>query len=121
MSKLNKLLIDLSNHSVAALPMEACGIITKDFDYVPCRNVSNTPTINFIIDPIEVYKYENNIWGFFHSHPNSGDPIPSKKDLPSKLFNSIKFIVGFGNKFYIYWNDNDNLRFEIFDETYDKI
>lgn len=121
MLKLNELLTKLSNHSIASIPLEACGIITKDFDYIPCKNISPNPTISFVIDPIEVYKNENNIWGFFHSHPNSNNPIPSSKDLPNSIFKSLKFVVGFGNTFYIYWNDNNTLKFEKFDETYDNI
>lgn len=121
MSKLNNLLTELGNHSISAIPLEACGIITKELVYIPCKNVSFNPTTNFIIDPLQVLKYEDNIWGFFHSHPNIPDPIPSINDMPEIIFKHIKFIVGFANKFYIYWNDNGTLKFEKLDETYNKI
>lgn len=109
---MNKLLTKLGNHSIAELPNEACGIITKKFEYIPTKNISPSPTNSFIVDPIAIYKNMNNIWGFFHSHPYKSDPVPSQKDLESAAFKEYKFIVGFADSFYIYWNENDTLKFE---------
>jgi len=108
----------MGNHSIAALPNEACGIITKSFEYIPCKNISPTPTNSFIVDPMEIYKNKGNIWGFFHSHPYKSDPVPSLNDLNSAAHREYKFIVGFADAFYIYWNDNNNLRFETLDECH---
>jgi proteasome lid subunit RPN8/RPN11 len=113
-----QLLTDMGSHSVAEFPKEACGIITNSFNYVPCRNLSSTPKTSFIIDPIAILSYDKNIWGFFHSHPGSSDPIPSSKDAPSALFNEYAFIVGFGVNFYKYWLTDGNLRFERLNESH---
>lgn len=116
--ELNTLLTQLGNHSISELPREACGIITKQFEYFPSKNISNSPTNSFIINPVDIIKHEGNIWGFFHSHPYVKDPIPSKADLSSTVFSQYKFIVGFANNFYIYWVDSDTLRFEQFNENH---
>lgn len=106
----------MGTHSLREFPREACGIITKNFEYLECKNISTKPKTSFIIDPLDILKHENDIWGFFHSHPGSEDPIPSKQDLYSTVFSEYRFIVGFGDNFYIYWLDNDNLSFEEFNE-----
>ena len=79
-----KLINDMNNHAFRDYPREACGVI----------------------------KYEN-IWGVFHSHPGSDKPIPSQDDKVSAAFQQYKFLVGFNNKFYIYWMDKkiDALKF----------
>lgn len=115
----NSLLVSLSNHSISALPNEACGIITKQFTYVPTKNISTRPKNNFIIDPIAILQNEENIWGFYHSHPYSDNPIPSKNDSISTVFSEYKFVVGFNNKFYIYWLRAPGiLEFEVFNESH---
>lgn len=116
------LITALNNHSIAEYPREACGIITKDFTYVPCKNISSSPKTTFVIDPLAILEHEDNIWGFYHSHPGSADPVPSKKDLESTLFSNFKFLVGFANSTYIYWlNDSNSLSFERFNESHCKI
>jgi proteasome lid subunit RPN8/RPN11 len=116
MNKYQKLLLDMGNHSTAEVPREACGLITLSFEYIPCRNLSSTPKTAFIVDPLAILKHENNIWGFFHSHPGSSDPIPSIRDASSTLFDEYVFIVGFGTNFYKYWFKDGNLCFERFNE-----
>lgn len=114
----NNLITKMGNHSIAEMPKEACGLITNKFEYIPSKNFSKTPTNSFIIDPFDIIKYDKKIWGFFHSHPNSSDPIPSVRDKVSTIYSQYKFIVGFANNFYIYWLDEDNLRFEKFNENH---
>jgi proteasome lid subunit RPN8/RPN11 len=121
MTKYEQLLADMGSHSIAEFPKEACGIITTDFNYIPCRNLSSTPKTSFIVDPIAILKHANDIWGFFHSHPGSSDPIPSTKDAPSALFTEYNFIVGFGVNFYKYWLAEGNLCFERLNENHTKL
>jgi proteasome lid subunit RPN8/RPN11 len=119
---LDKLIFDMQAHSIRDYPKEACGIITKDFTYIPCNNISNRPKTSFVIDPLAILEHEENIWGFYHSHPGSSDPIPSKRDLDSTLFTEYKFLVGFANNTYIYWlNETSELSFEKFNESHCKI
>ncbi len=35
-----KLIEDMNNHALRDYPREACGIILKDFTYVPCKNAA---------------------------------------------------------------------------------
>lgn len=117
-SKFTSLCEAMGSHAMLEYPRECCGIITNSFEYRSARNISAKPKTSFIVDPIDILKHEDHIWGFFHSHPGSEDPIPSKQDLYSTVFSEYKFIVGFGNKFYIYWLDNDSLSFEEFNESH---
>lgn len=111
--KFNQLLVKLSKHSLNSYPAEACGIVTKDMDYIECKNISPQPKISFILDPVAIYKYEDSIWGFYHSHPGDENPLPSEKDVASTIFKDYKFLVGFKDKFFIYWFDKI-LRYEPF-------
>lgn len=111
---------DMTNHAQRDYPREAVGIITKDFKYIPCKNLSDMPNTTFYLDPAALVKYDENIWGIFHSHPGEENPLPSKEDKISAAFNKYKFIVGFGTKFYIYWLDKnlDALRYESLEEKH---
>ena len=115
-----KLKEDMNNHALRDYPKEAVGIILKDFTYVPCNNISITPKYDFILDPIAFVTYDDNIWGIFHSHPGDEKPIPSQEDKISAAFQQYKFLVGFNNKFYIYWMDSkvDALKFEYLREEH---
>lgn len=109
-----KLLEDMSRHSLSDYPAEACGIITTDLQYIACKNISPQPKSNFIIDPVSIYENEDKLWGFFHSHPGDENPLPSEKDIAATIFDQYKFIVGFKDKFFIYWFDKI-LRYEPFE------
>jgi len=111
----------MAEHALKEYPREACGIITKDYDYIPCKNISGKPKTSFIIDPFLILQYDDNIWGFFHSHPGKENPLPSEDDFKSTIFNEFKFIVGFAQNFYIYWMENNLLRYERFTKDHCKI
>jgi len=110
----------MSNHAQKCYPTEACGIITSDFDYVECDNLSPYPKTAFILDPIKLLEYEDKTWGVFHSHPGSDNPMPSEEDISHSIFDEYKFIVGFAGKFFIYWFDKklEILRYEPFEEEH---
>lgn len=116
-TKFNKLINYMGVHSQSDYPLESCGLITKEFIYIPCKNISTLPKESFILDPIALLDYEDNVWGIVHSHPGDENPIPSEKDISSTVFDEFKFIVGFANKFFIYWFDNrlKILRYEPFE------
>lgn len=115
-----KLLDDMNNHALREYPRECVGIVTKDFEYIPCKNISDRPKYTFFLDPADLVRYDGNIWGVFHSHPGSDNPLPSSEDKTSAAFNEYKFLVGFNNKFYIYWYDVnvDALKFEKLEEKH---
>lgn len=107
MERFDELKSKMNAHAMQDYPREAVGIITKDFEYIPCKNISDTPKLTFILDPVALMKNDGNIWGIFHSHPGDENPIPSKEDKVSAAFQEYKFLVGFNNKFFIYWLDQD--------------
>lgn len=116
-----KLLVEqMGKHMQANYPFEACGIITKDFEFIPSDNLSNKPRISFMVDPILLMKYDGNIWGIFHSHPNEQHKSPSAEDLQLLVYDDIKFIIGVDSKFYIYWFDEEKQikRYEILNENH---
>lgn len=98
--------------------VECCGIITKDFNYIPCDNVSPDPKNTFILDPKALLKYADCCWGIFHSHPLNHDELPSEKDKDSAIFKEYKFVMGnLNGKYYEYWLDELNyLRFKDFNK-----
>lgn len=114
MNKLEKLINEMGKHAQSEYPKECCGLITKSFEYVPCKNISPLPKESFIVDPETLLEYEDDCWGIFHSHPGDENPIPSEEDKRGAVFEEFKFIVGFNKKFYIYWIDNnvDALKFD---------
>lgn len=119
----NKLRTDMSIHAQAEYPNEVCGIITTDFEYVPCKNISESRKDSFILDPLALLEYEENTFGIFHSHPGSDMPLPSEEDLSHTVFDQYKFIVGFADIFFIYWYDHDLqvLKYEPFEEEHCKL
>lgn len=120
METFEQLIADMNAHAMSDYPREAVGIITKDYKYIRCSNISRMPKITFYLDPADLVRHDGNIWGIFHSHPGDDNPIPSKEDKISAAFNEFKFVVGFNNKFYTYWYDAaiDSLRFEKFQEKH---
>lgn len=118
MEKYNQLVQQLGQHSISEYPNECVGIITKDFRYIPCKNISDNPRETFFLDPKDLVLHDGNIWGIFHSHPGSDNPIPSVEDKTSAAFSHYKFLVGFGDKIFIYWLDKrvNALKFEPFKE-----
>ncbi len=121
MTKFSELLQNMGQHSLHEFPKEACGIITKSLEYIPCKNISKNPKTSFVVDPVAILANDGNILGFFHSHPGSSDPIPSSRDASSALFDEFVFVVGFGTNFYKYWLDNSSLKFERFNEDHLKV
>lgn len=118
-SVLEQLKNSMNAHFINEYPREACGIITKDWKYIPCKNISPSPKDNFILDPVSLLEYEDNTWGIVHSHPGSDNPIPSEEDMASTVFDCYKFIVGFNNRFYIYWY-NKLVKALMYEELEDK-
>lgn len=115
-----KLTEDMNNHAIREYPRECVGIITKDYKYIPCKNISEKPKFTFYLDPADLVRHDGNILGIFHSHPGSTNPIPSSEDKLSAAFTAYKYVVGFNNKFYIYWYDSavDALKFDKLEEKH---
>ena len=120
MDRFDKLVEDMGKHAQLEYPRECCGVILNDLSYVPAENKSLQPKTSFVLDPGILVKYDEQIWGIFHSHPGEDQPIPSRDDKYAAGFSQYKFIVGFGKKFYIYWQDKeiDALKFDKFQRNH---
>ncbi len=118
MGRYEDLIKSFKTHMEENPEFECCGIITKDFKYIPCKNISPSPKDTFILDPVALLKHGEECWGIFHSHTPSHEELPSEKDKDSAIFSQYKFIVGnMNNTFYQYWLDDLNyLRFKDFTE-----
>ena len=118
MDRFKNLINQFKKHMEENPEEECCGIITKDYSYVPCKNISPEPKDTFVLDPLALLKYGDNCWGIFHSHTRNHDELPSEKDKDSAIFSQYKFIVGnFTDTYYIYWIDElGYLRFKNFTE-----
>ena len=65
MEKFKKLTDAMNNHALKDYPCEAVGLITKDFDYIPCKNISDTPKDTFILDPAALVEHDEKYMGIF--------------------------------------------------------
>ena len=108
------LIKDMQMHAEQENPKECCGVITTDFEYVPCKNISLQPEDYFVLDPLALVEHMDDCWGIFHSHPGQDNPLPSENDIASTSFEEYNFLVGWKEKFYIYWYDTNvkALKFE---------
>ena len=113
-----KLIEDFRNHCMKEYPREACGIITLNYEYIPCKNISKQPLETFILEPFALVKYDRNIWGIAHSHPGDSSPYPSKRDKIDPLLKDYKFIVGNATETFIYWLEKEELVIEKFEESH---
>lgn len=104
MEKLTVLKEEFKKHSLEEYPKECCGIITKDFKYIPCKNISSDPINTFVLDPVALINYEDDCWGVFHSHPDE-EPTPSILDGKKIANNELKYLVGWDDNIFMYWFD----------------
>jgi len=120
MDTFNRIKKEMKAHALKDFPRECVGLVTKDMQYIPCKNISSTPKTTFFLDPEALVVNDGNIFGIFHSHPGEEDPIPSKEDKMSTMFSEYKFFVGFINKIYTYWYDSNvhALKFEEFESKH---
>ena len=109
----NNLVTELKTHCQANYPLECCGLITLDYEFVPCENISTYPKESFILDPGMLMRYDNNIWGLYHSHPGDSPPYPSKQDNHTVLLKDYKFLVSNTKEVFIYWYDEEGKNFVI--------
>lgn len=57
-------------HCVRCWPEEACGVLVSDV-FIPCRNVSDNPTVSFVLNKYDYIKasLQGPIQAILHSHP----------------------------------------------------
>ncbi len=69
-------------------PNEGCGIVLKDFTFVPCENVSPEPQKTFEIADKVYLKHIQNALAIVHSHPDSSSE-PTADDMRAQLNSNI--------------------------------
>jgi proteasome lid subunit RPN8/RPN11 len=118
MDRFETLIEALEAHMKQDPTVECCGIITKDFSYIPCKNLSPVPKESFVLDPVALLKHSEDCWGIFHSHTVHHDDLPSEQDKDSAIYSQYKFVVGnLNKKFYQYWlNSLNYLEFKEFNK-----
>ena len=72
---------EILNHAKQCGEAECCGLVIDNKTYMPCNNISTTPTKTFEISPDDWIKAEEKgeITAVVHSHPD-GEPILSEAD-----------------------------------------
>ena len=90
-------------HARAALPEECCGFLIghddRIEDAIAARNVSEQPTIRFLIDPADHFNAIRlargrglDVVGFYHSHPRSA-AMPSVTDLAEATYHGYLYLI----------------------------
>lgn len=97
-------------HARAASPAECCGLVGGEGKSARTvyrlRNVANDPLVGYEAAPEELFAAQRNIrergeelFGIYHSHPRSSEPVPSVTDVRLAYYPSaIYFIIGLGEK-----------------------
>jgi proteasome lid subunit RPN8/RPN11 len=94
-------------HARAASPEECCGLV-GGWDGAAravyrLRNVSGSPNVAYEAAPEELFAAQREmrgrgeeLFGIYHSHPRSREPVPSQTDVRLAFYPSaLYFIVGF--------------------------
>jgi len=87
-------------HALACFPNEACGVLCAG-EFVPCDNLSKTPTVSFEIDPA-VIASRDDIDYIVHSHTvgfgtgSNVDPrTPSKQDMQGQIDTDLPWAIAY--------------------------
>ncbi|MGL5968731.1 MAG: C40 family peptidase [Kluyvera sp.] len=88
---------NILSHAKNAYPNECCGLVVikgRKERYVPCRNISNDPTNQFILSPEDYAEAEDTgeIVRIVHSHPDAST-TPSPADIAMCNENGIPWII----------------------------
>lgn len=87
----------INAHAVAEHPRECCGLIAvirgKEV-YLPCRNIADTPTEHFVLDPADYARAEDlgTITHVVHSHVNASAQ-PSVADKSACEASGLPWII----------------------------
>lgn len=88
-----------------AFPAECCGLIGGTQEKIaqnvyPLRNISSTPLVAYEAAPEELFgaqremrERSEQLLAIYHSHPRSGDPVPSDSDVRLAYYPSAIYII----------------------------
>jgi proteasome lid subunit RPN8/RPN11 len=63
---------------------EKCGLILTDKSIIPSSNLHDSPQDGFVVDPQDLIRYEDQLWGTWHTHPNGSSNL-SREDYAGFL------------------------------------
>lgn len=99
---------EMCAHAREANPAECCGLIGAADEHLArsvyrASNVAPDPLVGYEIAVRELLYAQRmmrergeELWGIYHSHPRSGDPVPSETDVRLAYYPSaVYFIIGF--------------------------
>jgi proteasome lid subunit RPN8/RPN11 len=88
-----KIISAIMEHAISESPRECCGLIVAD-QYVPCRNVSESPCEQFSICPEDWVTAEElgEIMIIVHSHPYA-NPQPSPADRAACEISGLPWLI----------------------------
>jgi [CysO sulfur-carrier protein]-S-L-cysteine hydrolase len=97
-------------HARAASPAECCGLIGgrgvgRAESVYRLRNVAHDPLVAYEAAPEELFTVQREmrvrgeqLLAIYHSHPRSGEPVPSERDVRLAFYPSaVYFIIGLKN------------------------
>jgi proteasome lid subunit RPN8/RPN11 len=87
------ILRDAANHACQVAPNESCGLVC-DGQYVPCTNVADEPSQEFVIAPEElaIAYATGTLEGIIHSHPG-GPWWPSRADMVGQIETGVPWAI----------------------------
>ena len=81
---------EMKSHALREYPLEACGIVTANMEYLPMKNIAENPANDFMIDASELLKHD--VKAIFHSHPDA-PPIPSEADINGQIMTGVPWLL----------------------------
>lgn len=83
----------LKKHFEQCEPLEGCGVLVENFNFIPCKNILKEKNV-FCICPEEYWKIKttNKITGIVHSHVNISNR-PSEDDVNHCNITQIPYYI----------------------------
>lgn len=87
----------IRKHFTSVYPKEGCGLVLTDGSFIPCDNVADDPTTDFVIEDDIYHLHEENLAAIVHSHCFTGsyknyqlDPrTPSGADIRGHISTGV--------------------------------
>lgn len=88
-----EILAEAGAHAAAESPRESCGLVRAGC-YVPCKNRSDTPEVEFVIGQEEMAEavLAGDLEGIIHSHPG-GPWRPSQHDATAQIATGVPWAI----------------------------
>jgi proteasome lid subunit RPN8/RPN11 len=74
---------------------EKCGLILMDGTIVSSKNLCGDPEKGFILDPADLVRYEDNLYGTWHTHPGGTANLSEEDWFGFQQWPDLKhFVIG---------------------------